>query len=388
MQPHSDGFLREDELSAPEHFFPLAGCQCGACGFTQLTYVVDPAFLYGASYVYDPSVTDTFRKHFASLAGTIIECEALNPGSFVVDIGSNVGLLLSSFQEKDIRVLGVDPAPRIAAIANERGIHTIADFFSPALAAKIAEEHGRADAITMTNVFAHIDDLDAIMAGVDALLGEKGVVVIEVNYLVDILEKMLYDTFYHQHLSYHSIRPLRTFFARFGMEITDVERIASHGGSIRVFAHRIGARPIQPVVAELVALEESTGAYDTARLEKFAEDVLAHRRLLTGLLVSLKDQGATIVGIGAPAKGNTLLNYCGINRGLLAFVTDKSPLKQGLFTPGTHLSIKTDDDLLTLQPDYALILAWNFAPEIMRNLQAYKDRGGRFIVPIPLPAIV
>ncbi len=388
MQPHSDGFLREQDLTEPEHFFPLVACQCRACGFTQLTYAVKPEFLYGESYVYDPSVTDTFRKHFAGLAASVKEREDLKAGGLAVDIGSNVGLLLGSFKELGLNVLGVDPAPRVAAIAKERGIETIVDFFSPAVAERIVTEKGKADIVTATNVFAHIDDLDAIMQGVGTLLAEKGVFVFEVNYLVDILERLLYDTFYHQHLSYHSIRPLREFFARFGMEIHDVERIPSHGGSIRVFVGKTDSRPIKPIVTELIALEGSSGAYDIARLERFARDVSSHRQALTRMLVELKDTGKTIVGIGAPAKGNTLLNFCGITRGLLEFVTDKSTLKQGLYTPGTHLPIKADADFLKLKPDYALILAWNFAPEIMRNLQAYKDGGGRFVVPIPSPILV
>ncbi|MBI3331437.1 class I SAM-dependent methyltransferase [Candidatus Peregrinibacteria bacterium] len=388
MQPHSDGFVKEENLLKQEHFFPLVVAHCADCGFSQLTYVVSPEYLYGEDYVYESSITETFRKHFFAMAAEIVDAYAIPADSLAVDIGSNVGLLLSGFAAKGMRIVGVDPAPTIAAIANKNGIKTIPTFFDRTTAENITKEHGRAAVITATNVFSHIDDLDAFMQAIDLLMDEHGMFVIEAHYFLDVLQKMEYDTVYHQHLSYPCVRPYTGFFARFGMEIFDVKRTPSHGGSIRVFVARKGARDVKPIVREMIAEEEKAGAFDLSVLKKYAEKVSAHRIALTELLVKLKDQGKTIVGIGAPAKGNTLLNFCSINKSLFAFVTEKSTLKRGLYTPGTHLPILGDEKLLATQPDYGFILAWNFAPEIMRNLAEFQKRGGKFIIPIPSPQIV
>jgi hypothetical protein len=287
-----------------------------------------------------------------------------------------------------MRVQGVDPTPRMTAIAIKNGIDTITEGWSPEVAKRVLSEKGKAAVITGTNVFAHIDDLDAVMQGVDTLLDAKGVFVTESPYLVDFLEKLEYDTIYHQHLSYFSIAPLQKFFARFGMALINVQKTNYHGGSVRVFVARNGAYPADPVVEKMIAEEKARKIHSFERMEQFAKDVFAQRVILNTMLVNLKQEGKTIVGVGAPAKGSTLLNFCGITSALVDFVTEKNPLKIGRFTPGTHIPIKTDDELLKTQPDYALILAWNFAPEIMKNLQAYKAKGGKFIIPIPSPTIV
>lgn len=387
-QPHSDGFLTKEELTKEEPHFPLEAALCAACGHTQLTFVVNPEFLYGASYVYDPSVTNTFQTHFRELATHIVDAQGIPPGSLAVDIGSNVGLLLAGFKDKGLTVLGVDPAPRLVEIARKNGIDTIHGFFGSEIAHGIVREKGKAHVITATNVFAHIDDLDACVVAIDDLLHEDGILVIEANHMLDIVERMLYDTFYHQHLSYLALQPLHALFERFTMEVFHVERIPSHGGSIRVYVARKGRRTVQPSVAALRALEDAAQIYSLPALRRFATSVEDHRAALMEMLTGIRRDGKTIVGIGAPAKGNTLLNYCRIDGSMLEFVTDRSPLKQGLYTPGTHLPILGDDAFLSLQPDYALILAWNFGPEIMRKLQPYKEKGGAFILPIPTPTIV
>ena len=387
MQPHSDGFIKKEDLDKPEHFFPLVVNNCTDCGQQQLTYTVSPEFLYGEDYIYESSITETFKKHFFGMAESIVKEFSIPAGSLAVDIGSNVGLLLSGFKAQGLEVQGVDPAPSIVKIAKENGIETHEGFFSPETAAQVAERRGKASVITGTNVFAHIDDLDAVMEGVDTLLADDGVFIIEAPYQVDLIEKMLYDMVYHQHLSYLSIRPLQQFFSRFGFSLFHVERTPSHGGSIRVFVCRQGAHDVRPIVAELLELEEKTQIHDMQRLHRFAADVSKHRQALTELLINLKDSGKTIACIGSPAKGNTLLNYCGINSGLLQFVTEKSTLKQGRYTPGTHMLVEGDEKLLEEQPDYGLILPWNFAKEIMANLSEYKNRGGKFIVPMPQPTI-
>ena len=388
MQPHSDGFIQEKDLGNREHYFPLTVLNCTDCGQQQLTYVVSPEFLYGEDYIYESSITETFKKHFFGMAESIVKKFNIPAGSLAVDIGSNVGLLLSGFQAQDLIVQGVDPAPNIVKIARENGVDTHEAFFSPDIARKIVEEKGHASVMTGTNVFAHIDDLDTLMEGADVLLAEDGVFIIEAPYQVDLIQKMLYDMVYHQHLSYLSIKPLVAFFNRLGFELFDVEHTPSHGGSVRVFAGRKGKHEVQPIVAELLEVEKKEGIHDMDRLRRFSEDVLKHRQALVELLVTLKDEGKTIVGIGAPAKGNTLLNYCGITSGILEFITEKSTLKKGRYTPGTRMLVEADEKLLETQPDYGLILPWNFAPEIIKNLSEYQSRGGKFIVPMPSPKIV
>ena len=226
------------------------------------------------------------------------------------------------------------------------------------------------------------------MQAVDTLLTPEGILVIEAPYFADLLEKLEYDTIYHQHLSYLSIKPMSLFCERFGMELFDVQRTSIHGGSIRMFIGRKGAHPVQPIIASLIQTEDAQAIHTEDRMDDFADDVLAHRQALIRMLVSLKDAGKTIAAVSAPAKGNTLLNYCGINRSLLQYVTEKNPMKVGLFTPGTHLPIVPDSTLTEQTPDFALILAWNFSEEIMKNLAAYQQKGGKFIVPIPFPSIV
>jgi SAM-dependent methyltransferase len=388
MHPHSDGFVRPEALLEPEHSFPLACALCRDCGQVQITYVVKPEFLYGNDYLYVSSITETGKKHFLGMASSIVEKFQVPKDSLAIDIGSNVGLLLSGFRQNGMRVLGVDPAPKPAAIAKENGIDTVTELFSAPVAAKIAQEHGKAAVITGTNVCAHIDDMDDLMEAVDILLDENGVFIIEAPYWLELLRRLEYDTIYHQHLSYFSIKPMAKFCQRFGMELFDVERTTIHGGSIRMFIGRAGKHPVTPVIQELIGLEEAEDAHSVARADKFGADAVQHRMDLVRLLINLKDQGKTIVGISAPAKGSTLLNYCGINSSHLEYVTEKAPLKVGLFTPGTHIPIVADAVLLERQPDYALILAWNFADEIMRNLKEYKERGGKFIIPIPSPTVI
>ncbi len=389
MHPHSDGFLTEKMLGEVEQFFPLAADLCTACGQVQINYVVDPMFLYANDeYLYDSSITQTGTDHFLSMASSIVDAFGMKPGSLAIDVGSNVGLLLSGFKKKGMTVLGVDPAPKPAKIANEQGIETMPVLFTAALAEEIVKTKGQASVITATNVFAHIDDLDDFMQAAGTLLTDEGILVIEAPYFADLLEKLEYDTIYHQHLSYLSIKPMALFCARFGMELFDVHRTSIHGGSIRLFIGRKGAHSVQPIVQELIQSEDAGRIHSKDRMDTFADDVLAHRQSLIRLLVNLKDEGKTIAAVSAPAKGNTLLNYCGLTRSLLQFVTEKNKMKVGLFTPGTHLPIVPDATLTEKMPDYALILAWNFSEEIMKNLAEYKQKGGKFIVPIPSPVIV
>ena len=254
----------------------------------------------------------------------------------------------------------------------------------------IVATHGRASVITATNVFAHVDHLFGFMRAVDALLNDTGVLAVEAPYLVDLVQNCEYDTIYHEHLSYLSLKPLLKFFAKCDMEIFEVQRRDIHGGSFRVFVQRkrSAGRPVSKVIDELLASEEHEGVYNRDRLTQFAAAVALNRSELRGLLIGLKSKGHRIAAVSAPAKGMTLLNYCGLDHGLIDFVTEKATLKIGRFTPGTHIPVLADEALLEQRPDFALLLAWNFAEEIMGNLKAFSDAGGKFIIPIPHPRIV
>jgi SAM-dependent methyltransferase len=361
---------------------------CTACGLSQLDYVVRPEVLYQDEYPYESSTTRAGQRHFRAFAASAAARASLERDDLVVDIGSNVGVLLAGFRDEGMRVCGIDPAYNIAEIARDRGIPTVVDFLGPRSVERVLRDHGQAKLITGTNVFAHIDDLDALMRDIDCLLAADGAFVFEAPYFVNLLRDLEYDTVYHEHLSYISLKPLIPFLARHGMRVFDIEEVDIHGGSFRVFIDR-GRRDVNAaVIDELLRREARDGAHDLPRLRRFAADVAANRRQLLDLLQEIRGAGRTIVAVSAPAKGMTLLNYCRIGGETLEFATEKSPLKIGRFTPGAHIPVLEDAELLTRQPDFALLLAWNFAEEIMHNLAAYSAAGGQFIIPIPEPRIV
>jgi SAM-dependent methyltransferase len=387
--PPADAFLRSEQLAEPETYYPLEVVSCRRCGLAQLSYIVSPTVLYRHDYPYEASITRTGRKHWAEFARTAFTSLALSPGELVVDIGSNVGVLLRQFQECGARVLGVDPATNIARIAERNGIETLNDFFTADVAQSIRATHGPAALVTATNVFAHVDDLDAFVAAVKLLLAPDGVFVFEAPYFGNLLAQIEYDTVYHEHLSYLSLKPLLLFFERMDMTLFDVQERDIHGGSFRVFVQRRhGKQAVTPAVGAFLAREQSLGLDRLEVLEAFANAVRDNRQALLTLLHGLKAEGARIAGVSAPAKGMTLLNYCRIGGETLDFVTEKSTLKIGRYTPGTHIPVTDDGELVRRRPDYALLLAWNFADEIIGNLTDFAAAGGRFIVPIPNPRIV
>ena len=385
--PPSDAFLTKDQLAEPEESFPLDAYLCLECGQVQLGYVVPPDVLYRRNYPYESSTTRTGREHFHGMAASLAEYFKLTPESLVIDIGSNVGVLLEGFKKKGVRVLGVDPATDMAKIANENGIETVPEFFTEAVAKRIVAKYGPAALIVGTNVFAHIDNVDNAVSGMKALIGSDGAIVIEAPHFLNLVRNLEYDTIYHEHLSYLSIKPLQQFFRRFDLELFNVEEHAIHGGTIRFFVGPKGKYPQSPSVQAVIAAETTAGIHSIERLKRFAEEVAEQRRSLRALLEELTSQGKTVVGVSAPAKGNTLLNYCGITTELLPYITEKARIKVGLYTPGTRIPIASDEQLLKDKPDYALILAWNFSEEIMANLAEHRARGGKFIIPIPEPAI-
>jgi hypothetical protein len=386
--PPSDQFREEKQLNDPVTFYPLNVHLCEDCGFCQLGYVVPPEILYQDNYPYESSTTETGKKHYHDFAESVVNDYGFGKGDLAVDIGSNVGVLLEGFMLLGLDIRGVDPASNICAIAEKRGIPTINDFFGKAAAEAILAEHGPASVITGTNVFAHVDNLNAFMDAIKMLLHPaKGIFVIEAPHLLHLITSLEYDTIYHEHLSYISIEPLLAFFAKFGMEIIKVEQKDIHGGSVRIFVSVRGNYAVDKSVPEVVAMEEAERLRDLGMLTGFARRVERNKAELNSLLHKLKDEGKRIVGVSAPAKGMTLLNYCHIDRQILDYVTEKSKLKIGLYTPGGLIPVHPDSRLMEDRPDYALLLAWNFAEEIMRNNQEYRDQGGKFIIPIPSPTI-
>jgi SAM-dependent methyltransferase len=386
--PPADQFRRKDQLREPDVYYPLQVMVCDGCGLAQLSHVVSPEVLYRNDYPYESSTTRTGQAHWMEFATSATKRLGLGADDLAVDIGSNVGVLLGAFRANGLKVQGVDPAANIVMLAQANGIDTICDFFNEDTARTIVASKQQASVITATNVFAHVDDLDAFMRSILLLLNENGAFIFEAPYFVNLLKQNEYDTIYHEHLSYLSVKPLVGFFRKHGMEVFDIEERDIHGGSFRVYVGRQGKRPVSGVVAGMVQAEEDMGIYRHDKLAEFAAAVRRNKDELTWLLHSLKHQGKRIAAVSAPAKGMTLLNYCGLDADLLDFVTEKSKLKIGRYTPGAHIPVVSDDELLNQQPDYALLLAWNFAEEIMKNLHEYRKRGGKFIIPIPFPRIV
>jgi len=381
--PPANAFVVADRLNDPQPTFPLDLFFCRSCCHVQLLDVVDPAVLF-ENYVYVSGTSPSFVRHFEEYAAEVRTRFVSPSGSLVVDIGSNDGTLLGFFKSTGYRVLGIDPARRIARDATARGIETWPAFFNPDLARKIRAERGAAAIVTANNVFAHTDDLTGMVAGVRTLLTDDGVFVFEVSYLVDVYQKTLFDTIYHEHLAYHAVKPLVGFFRRNGMELIDVQRIDSHGGSLRGFAQRAGGpRRVAPAVAALATLEAELGLDSAETFQAFAARIETVRRELATLLHRLKAAGCRVVGFGAPAKATTLMHHFTIGPDIVDFIVDDSPLKQGLFSPGLHIPVLPPSAMRQRKPDYLLLLAWNFAEPIMAKHADFHAAGGRFIVPLP-----
>jgi SAM-dependent methyltransferase len=386
-QPHCNRFLREDELANEEHWYPLDLYFCPDCGLVQLGYVVPPEVMF-RDYPYVSGTTGTLTKHFHQLARDIAERFNLTAGSRIVDIGSNDGTFLRGFQKQGMRVLGVDPAINIAKMANESGIETIPDFFGRRVAEHIVRERGKAEVVTAAGVFYHIPDLDDVVEGVRVLLSDDGVFVVQANYLLDMLEKNSFDNIYHEHLHYYSLKPLTVLFRRFDMEVFHAERNSIHGGSIVVYVRKGITRAPKDSVDALLTLEAERGLSKLDTYHQFALQVGRIRKKLLAILEDLKAKGKRIAAYGAPAKGNTMLNYCQIGPDLLEYAVEKNPLKVGLFTPGMHIPVISEEEARKNQPDYYLVLPWNFLDEFLQKEKSFRERGGRFIVPIPEPYII
>jgi len=382
--PPANEFVKEEELALPQEAIPLTLLLCRICGHVQLAEIVDPGRLF-RNYVYVSGTSPVFVSHFNRYAANAIERFGLGSSSFVMDVGSNDGTLLKQFRMQGVgKVLGIDPASDIAKAARESGIPTLEAFLNPELAGEIVASSGTADLICANNVFAHAEDLRGFAEAVHLLLAERGVFVFEVSYIVDVVQKLLFDTIYHEHLAYHSVTPLIRFFSSLGLRLFDAERIDTHGGSLRCYVCQSAAKyDNSGRLAELVRLERELGLAEPDVYRKFKERISARGEQLRSRLKEIQQKGQRVAGFGAPAKLTPLMYEFAINSSHIDFVIDDSAWKQGLFTPGTHIRVVPSAELYQRRPDYCIVFAWNFAESIMAKHTAYTDAGGHFLVPLP-----
>jgi len=381
-QPLANNLLRPEDLDKPEPRCPLRVFICQDCWLLQITDLVAPVQLFG-DYLYFSSYSETMLRHARAAADLHRSAGGLGVASFVVEVASNDGYLLKNFRAAGVPCLGIEPAANIARVARQQGVETWTEFFGEALARRIVAERGSADLVLGNNVFAHAPSINDFVAGLAVLVKPAGRVVLEFPYGGDLVENTEFDTIYHEHVFYFTLTPLLPLFRRHGLEVFNVERLPIHGGSLRLFAGLVGAHPVEASVAGHLAEEQERGLDGLEAYQQFAWRVSTLRETLVATLNSLRTAGRRVAAYGASAKGSTLLNYCGLGREVVEFVVDRSPYKQGRLTPGQHLPIVATEELQARQPDYTLLLTWNFAEEILAQQAEYRAAGGRFILPIP-----
>jgi predicted TPR repeat methyltransferase len=386
--PLCERFLRADQLDDMEPFYPLRVEVCEACFLAQVPAYVAPEDIF-TDYAYFSSFSDSWLAHARRYVDTMVERLGLGPASLVAELGSNDGYLLANFVERGIPVLGIEPAANVARDAEARGVRTVVRFFSRMLAEELAASGVRADLIAANNTLAQIPDLNDAVAGLALLLADDGLITVEVPHLLRLLEGNQFDTIYHEHFSYFSVISLRALFERHGLRIVDVERLSTHGGSIRVHVQHASGRSEGAAVASAVEEELQAGLGVPRGYEAFAERVGQVRRDVLAYLIEQRRLGRTVAGYGAPGKANTLLNYCGIRPDLLPLIVDRNPYKHGRFTPGTRIPIEAPDALLKARPDIVWILPWNLRAEIVDQLgDAVAGWGGSFMVAIPALEVI
>ena len=380
--PLADSYIPENRLTEPQELYPLDLYQCGACGFSQMLDVVQPQVIY-FDYIYETKSSLGLVEHFRGYAEDVLSRIAPKPGSLVVDLGSNDGSLLGFFKARGMKVLGVDPAREIARKATGNGVETWAELFDSGLADRIRKERGPAAIITVNNLYANVDDLFDMTAGIKKLLASDGVFVFESFYLADLMENMVFDFIYHEHISYFSVKPLQVFFRSRGLELIDAQRVPTKGGSLRYTAQLAGGpRKVAPAVAELIALEERLGIQKPEAFKAFNDRIEDAKGKLVSLLRDLKAQGKTIAGFGASPTTTTLIYHYGITD-MFDYIADDNPQRHNLFSPGKHIPVVPPETLYERKPDYVVVLAWRYAEPIIAKLGRYRKQGGRFIVPLP-----
>jgi SAM-dependent methyltransferase len=382
IQPLANKLLRPEEVDIPEPRFPLRLFVCPTCWMLQIADLVPPAELF-KEYLYFTSFSDSMLAHARAAAQRYIAEFSLTCQSLVIEIASNDGYMLQHFQQAGVPCLGIEPAENIAAVARAKGIETWVEFFGRDCALELAEKGKRADLILGNNVFAHVPDVNGFVAGLRQSLKPGGRAILEFPYAVEMLEETEFDTIYHEHVFYFTLTALEPLFTRHGLAVYHIERSPIHGGSLRLFASLPGAHSICPSVDALLCEESDKGISSFNYYAKFRSAVHAIRDELRALLQEHRSRGESVAAYGASAKGSTLLNFCGLDNSWIDFVADRSPYKQGRLTPGTHIPIVAPDELRKRGPARALLLAWNFAEEILRQQQAYREVGGKFIIPIP-----
>ena len=384
VSPLANRYLTRDQLGQMEPFYPLRAYVCAECFLVQLEEFEAPADLF-SDYAYFASYSDSWVAHARRYAEAAIIRFGLGASSQVIEIASNDGYLLQHFAARGVPVLGIEPAANIAETALRRGLTTIVDFFDHALARKLTAAGTRADLLIGNNVLAHVPGLNDFVAGLALLVAPRGVITMEFPHLLHLMEENEFDTIYHEHFSYFSFLTAERVFARHGLRLFDVEELPTHGGSLRIYACRTddGFRVASERVHELRAKEEAAGLTRLERYRAFGERAAATKWKLLEFLIGARRGGRSVVGYGAPAKGNTLLNYCGIRTDLLEYTVDRSPHKQGRHLPGTHIPIHAPEKIRETRPDYVLILPWNLKDEIVAQMAHIREWGGRFVVPIP-----
>jgi hypothetical protein len=384
MSPLCESYVSAEQLNQMEPFYPLHVRVCGHCFLVQLEAYVSPESIF-TNYAYFSSYSETWLAHSKTYVEQMTSRFRLNASSLVVEIASNDGYLLQYFVSQQVPVLGIEPAANIAAVAVQNGVPTLVKFFGRNTARDLVAKGQRADLLLGNNVLAQVPDLNDFVAGMKILLAQKGVLTVEFPHLMRLIEENQFDTIYHEHFSYFSFLTAEKLFAAHGLTIFDVEELQTHGGSLRLYVRHAedGSRPVSTRVDELRACEESAGFAHLDRYNSFSEQVKATKRELLDFLIQSKRAGKQIVGYGAPGKGNTLLNFCGIRNDFLDYTVDRSPHKQGKFLPGTHIPIYSPDRIRETQPDYLLILPWNLRDEIIQQNAYIREWGGQFVVPIP-----
>jgi SAM-dependent methyltransferase len=384
--PVANAFVSRDGAEAMEPTYSLHVKVCGDCRLVQLPAIQTPEAMFG-DYIYFSSYAESWLRHAEAYATAMVARLGLGTGSAVVEVASNDGYLLQYFQQRGVAVLGVEPAANVAAVAVAKGIATDIAFFGAATARRLRRQGIVPDLVVANNVLAHVPDLDDFVAGFAILLPPHGVLTVEFPHLMTLVQGVQFDTIYHEHLSYFSLQVVRRIFARHGLHVFDVEPVPTHGGSLRVFVCPV-PRPETAAVAATVAQEQAAGLEQSATYRRLAAQVAEAKCSLLGFLLRARSEGKRVVGYGAPAKGNTLLNYCGIGPELLAFTVDRSPHKQGMLLPGSRIPVLSPEALIEARPDYVLLLPWNLAAEITASMAMVRDWGGRFVVPIPATVVL